>query len=519
MKPQFKNYNSKDYEAVCDFLIELNRKSRNHINWNWGRFEWMMELMNSIGIWIDDDRVVGAAIYDMYFGEAFVGVLPEYSALYPESLDYAYRELKDENGLGIAICDTCFDEICTVESTGFEIAEQTEIVMRIDLNKELSVDLPDGLYFAELDPVKELVAFQWLLWQGFDHGTDKAEYERDGDVFPEIPEFRKHFIPSLSIAAKNGGGEYVSYCCLWYSGKTDYAYVEPRDRSAQRKHTCCPICRFTKNSASARISISLSIGKNEVYSYDTYRVAHVTERFFPFSLICVTFKSTDLKGLIELKRNLTIGIFLLIAFALWTVLIMFVDVQAVGVNGSKVGFATFNAWFHQLTGVHWTLYTVTDWLGLVPLAVCLCFGCLGLCQLIKRRSLFKVDADILLLGGYYILAIFGYLFFEMVPINYRPVLINGFLEASYPSSTTLLVLSVMPTLLFQINRRSHNKIIKNVVIGFVLLFSAFMVIGRLISGVHWATDIIGSVLLSFGLFKLYQSAVTATDMRNKNGVQ
>lgn len=245
----------------------------------------------------------------------------------------------------------------------------------------------------------------------------------------------------------------------------------------------------------------------------------MTERFFPFSLICVTFKSTDLKGLIELKRNLTIGIFLLIAFALWTVLIMFVDVQAVGANGSKVGFATFNAWFHQLTGVHWTLYTVTDWLGLVPLAVCLCFGCLGLCQLIKRRSLFKVDADILLLGGYYILAIFGYLFFEMVPINYRPVLINGILEASYPSSTTLLVLSVMPTLLFQINRRSHNKIIKNVVIGFVLLFSAFMVIGRLISGVHWATDIIGSVLLSFGLFKLYQSAVTATDMRNKNGVQ
>ena len=207
------------------------------------------------------------------------------------------------------------------------------------------------------------------------------------------------------------------------------------------------------------------------------------------------------------------------AFALWTVLIMLVDVQAVGPNGSKVGFATFNTWFHQLTGVHWTLYTVTYWLGLVSIAVCLCFGCLGLCQLIKRRSLFKVDADILLLGGYYILVIFGYLFFEMVPINYRPVLIDGFLEASYPSSTTLLVLSVMPTLMFQIKRRSRSKTIKNVVISLVLLFSVFMVIGRLISGVHWATDIIGSVLLSFGLFMLYQSAVTATDMRNKNGVQ
>ena len=225
-----------------------------------------------------------------------------------------------------------------------------------------------------------------------------------------------------------------------------------------------------------------------------------------------------MKGLIGLKRNLTTGIFFLIAFALWTVLIILVDVQAVGPNDSKVGFATFNTWFHQLTGVHMTLYTVTDWLGLVPIAVCLCFGCLGLVQLIKRRSLFKVDADILLLGGYYILVIFGYLFFEMVPINYRPILIDGFLEASYPSSTTLLVLSVMPTLIFQIKQRCQNKIIRNLVIAFAASFTVFMLFGRLVSGVHWATDIIGSILLSFGLFKLYPCAVTATDLRKENGV-
>ncbi|WP_442975601.1 phosphatase PAP2 family protein [Ruminococcus sp.] len=220
-----------------------------------------------------------------------------------------------------------------------------------------------------------------------------------------------------------------------------------------------------------------------------------------------------------MKRNLTWGIGSLISFALWTVLILLVDVQAVGPNDSKVGFATFITWFHRLTGVHMTLYTVTDWLGLVPIAVCMGFGCLGLCQLIKRKSLFKVDADILLLGGYYMLVIFGYLFFEMVPINYRPILIGGFLEASYPSSTTLLVLSVMPTLAFQVNRRCDNRKMKQITMITVVLFSAFMVIGRLISGVHWATDIIGSILLSFGLFKLYQSAVTASDKRKKNGVQ
>ncbi|MEE3492545.1 GNAT family N-acetyltransferase [Ruminococcus sp.] len=228
---KFKNYNNSDYEAVCDFLIGLNRENQNHINWNWGRFEWMMEhpefdksLMNSIGLWMDGDKVVGAAIYDMYFGEAFVGALPAYSALYPEILDYAYCELKDENGLGVAVCDTCTDEISMAKSAGFTLAEQTETVMRIDLDKELPANLPDGLRYAELDPVKEPYDFQWLLWQGFDHGTDKAEFEKQEQI---IPQNRPHLNPSLSIAVENADGEKVAYCCLWYSEKTDYAYVEP----------------------------------------------------------------------------------------------------------------------------------------------------------------------------------------------------------------------------------------------------------------------------------------------------
>lgn len=230
----FKNYSNNDYEAVCDFLIELNREKQNHINWNWARFEWMMEhpefdksLIKSIGLWMDGEEVVGAAIYDMYFGEAFCGVLPEYETLYPEILDYAYRELRDDNGLGIAICDESVKEINVAKQAGFSLAEQTETVMSIGLNNVFPVQLSENYCFTELDPTREPYAFQWLLWQGFDHGTDKAEFEKDGDIIPEIPVFRKHFNPALSIAAKNSDGEYVSYCCLWYSDKNDYAYVEP----------------------------------------------------------------------------------------------------------------------------------------------------------------------------------------------------------------------------------------------------------------------------------------------------
>ena len=47
---------------------------------------------------------------------------------------------------------------------------------------------------------------------------------------------------------------------------------------------------------------------------------------------------------------------------------------------------------------------------------------------------------------------------------------------------------------------------------FVILFSAFMVIGRLVAGVHWLTDIVGSVLLSAGLYALYRAAVLAMEV-------
>ncbi len=199
------------------------------------------------------------------------------------------------------------------------------------------------------------------------------------------------------------------------------------------------------------------------------------------------------------------------AFVLWTFLIQTADVQPAGVNGTNVGFAAVNTWFHRLTGVHMRLYTVTDWLGLVPVAVCAGFGLLGLTQWIRRRSIAKVDGDILLLGGYYILVILGYLVFEMIPVNYRPVLIGGAMEASYPSSTTLLVLSVMPTLLFETNRRAKSRTVRRITAVFVVLFSVFMVIGRLAAGVHWLTDIVGSVLLSAGLYSLYRAAVLAMD--------
>ena len=124
-----------------------------------------------------------------------------------------------------------------------------------------------------------------------------------------------------------------------------------------------------------------------------------------------------------------------------------------------------------------------------------------------------MDPDLLLLGVYYFLVFAVYLFFERVPVNYRPILIEGRLEASYPSSTTLLVLSVMPTLRFQICRRSAKLSLQKAAGLFGAVFSAFTVIGRFLAGVHWATDIIASILFSAGLFLIYRAAVQFAEKR------
>ena len=205
------------------------------------------------------------------------------------------------------------------------------------------------------------------------------------------------------------------------------------------------------------------------------------------------------------KKHLWIVAGLFAAFVLWTIAIRFVDVQGIGPRGSCVGFATMNGWFHSLTGVHIQLYTITDWLGLVPVGFGFGFALLGLLQWIERKNILKVDRSILILGGFYIVVLAAYLFFESYVVNYRPVLIAGYLEASYPSSTTLLTLCVMSTAILQLYGRIKNRIFRNSVAGAIAVFTAFMVVGRLISGVHWITDIIGGALLSAALVALYQS--------------
>ena len=204
-----------------------------------------------------------------------------------------------------------------------------------------------------------------------------------------------------------------------------------------------------------------------------------------------------------MKRNRTHFLLpglLLGAFLLWTAGVCLVDVRPIGPLGSRVGFAGLNGWFHGLTGVHWWLYDLTDLLGLASLGICGVFGLQGLCQWVRRKSIRRVDGELLALGGFYLTVLAVFFLFELLQINHRPVLIQGRLEASYPSSTTMLALCVLPTAMLRLRNRW---------VRFLLAaLTAFLVLGRLLCGVHWVSDIIGGALLSAGLVTLYRGIIS-----------
>jgi undecaprenyl-diphosphatase len=204
------------------------------------------------------------------------------------------------------------------------------------------------------------------------------------------------------------------------------------------------------------------------------------------------------------RKNLYVAIGSLIGFILWTVAVRFIDVRAIGPEGSSVGFAALNGAVRDFTGAHMWLYTLTDILGLIPIATAFGFAVFGLIQWIGRKSILRVDRNILALGGFYIAVIVAYLLFELVAVNYRPVLIEGILEVSYPSSTTMLVICVMSTAAIQLNGRIKSVILRRCVMCAIIVFIVFMVAGRLFSGVHWFTDIVGGAILSAGLIELYR---------------
>ena len=204
----------------------------------------------------------------------------------------------------------------------------------------------------------------------------------------------------------------------------------------------------------------------------------------------------------KIRKELIISFLLTIVTVVYTIMVKTVDVAAIGPSGSSVGFSKMNDSFKKVIGSNMTIYKISEILGLCVLLIVGIYGIIGLIQLIKRKSLFKVDRDLLVLGIFYVIVGIVYVVFDKIAINYRPIIIDGELEASFPSSHTMLSLCVCISSLM-ISKRYVDKNFITITNFITVLLMIGVLFGRMVSGVHWISDIIGGVLFSFTLLSYF----------------
>lgn len=204
----------------------------------------------------------------------------------------------------------------------------------------------------------------------------------------------------------------------------------------------------------------------------------------------------------KLERPLWIYLILFAVALVFSGCVAMIDRRPVGPDGSWVGFATINAAFHNKFGFCEWLYKVTEYAGYIPAVFACFFAGLGLVQLIQRKSLKKVDSILLILAGFYVLVGLVYFGFEVLCLNCRPVILDEGLEASYPSSHTFLTVALCCSTIL-VNKLAYKKEgWSRFMNALAIIFLIFVPLGRLFSGVHWLTDIIGGYLVGAALVAL-----------------
>lgn len=221
------------------------------------------------------------------------------------------------------------------------------------------------------------------------------------------------------------------------------------------------------------------------------------------------------------KTNYLLSLILLVIVIAYTILVAKVDVKPVGpVNPatgvtSEVGFSTINSAIAKKLEYNSTFYKISKYAGYLAFAFIAFYGVIGLAQLIKKKNLKDINKVLYALAVFYVCVAIVYALFEVLTINYRPVVMENELEASYPSSHTMLAICVCGSSLIvshYLVKKEGFKILLNIA---AVIMMILIVVTRTLSGVHWFTDIVGAIIISVFMLQTFASSIKSLNAKEK----
>lgn len=198
------------------------------------------------------------------------------------------------------------------------------------------------------------------------------------------------------------------------------------------------------------------------------------------------------------NKNSIIGLSFLGLFLLLIILLQF-DKNIITISGKEVGLSHINDLIDYKSNKK--LDIISDILLYTSFIVAIAGVVIGLYQLITRKSLFKVDSFIIIFGIFLVAAVILWILFDyVIKINYRPLNPN---EGSFPSTHVLL--TVFLTNVGGLMLAKYCKNTTLIIVAYVvsLLFIILVVLFRILSGMHYITDVFGGLFLGFSLSYLF----------------
>lgn len=229
-----------DYQRVSDFLTQHYLPGNADGNWIAPAWEYMhhhpalnSNVLDRIGIWQEDGRIVAVAHYEWHLGEAFFEVDPAYRAMRYEMLQYAEEALAGDTPEGgktlrVYVNDNDPDFQALVRSRGYQIdLNETRPMYRFDIPDPFpSIAVADGFRLKSLADECDWAKVYRVMWRGFNHPGEPPAGEE------ELESRRKMFdTPSarrdLKIVTQAPDGNFASFCGMFYEPVQRFAYVEP----------------------------------------------------------------------------------------------------------------------------------------------------------------------------------------------------------------------------------------------------------------------------------------------------